>query len=178
LSKISPENLLLVGKVIRPHGLDGSLRIRSYAQSAESFLDAGNVFLKSDKDEMRECKISSIRPHKGVFLIRLQGLQSLEEAEGYRGAEIFIRKDLLEQKCEEEYFWFELIGLEVFLNSGRYLGKLTDIIPTGSNDIYVVKEGGKEVLIPAIHEVVDEIDLENKRIIITEMEGLLSLNEV
>jgi 16S rRNA processing protein RimM len=178
LSKISPENLLLVGKVIRPHGLDGSLRIRSYAQSAESFLDAGNVFLKSDKDEMRKCKVLSIKPHKSLFLILLQGLRSPEEAERYRGAEIFIRKDLLEQKGEEEYFWFELIGLEVFLNSGQYLGKLTDIIPTGSNDIYVVKKGGKELLIPAIHEVIDEIDVENKKIIISEMEGLLNLNEI
>jgi 16S rRNA processing protein RimM len=178
LSKVSSENLLLVGKVIRPHGLDGSLRIRSYAQSAESFLDAGNVFLKSDKDEMCECKVSSVKPYKNVFLMRLEGLQSLEEAERYRGADILIRKDLLEQKDEEEYFWFELIGLEVFLNSGRYLGKLTDIIPTGSNDIYVVKKGRKEVLIPAIYEVVDEIDLENKKIIISEMEGLLDLNEV
>jgi 16S rRNA processing protein RimM len=177
LSTVSSENLLLVGKVIRPHGLDGSLRIRSYAQSAESFLDAGNVFLKSDNDEMCEYKVSSIKPHKSVFLIQLQGLQSLAEAERYRGADILIRKELLEQKGEEEYFWFELIGLEVFLNSGRYLGKLTDIIPTGSNDIYVVKKGGKEVLIPAIHQVVDKIDLENKKIIVSEMEGLLDLNE-
>ncbi len=178
MSKVLSENLILVGKVIRPHGLEGSLRIRSYAQSLESFLYAGSVFLKSKKDETLECKVSSIKPHKSSFLIQLQGLQSLEQAERYRGAGIFIRKDLLTQKSEEEYFWFELIGLEVFLNSGRYLGKLTDIIPTGSNDIYVVKEGGKEILLPAIHEVIDEIDLENKRIIVSHMEGLLDLNEV
>ena len=178
MSKISSENLLLVGKVIRPHGLEGILRIWSYARSEESFLNAGTVFLKSDKQEILEYKILSVKPHKNVYLMKLDGLRSLEEAERYSGAEVLIRKDLLRRKSQEEYFWFELIGLRVYLDSEQYIGTLKDIIATGSNDIYVVKEGGTEFLIPAIHEVVKEIDLENKRIIISEMEGLLDLNEV
>ena len=178
MSNISSENLLLVGKVIRPHGLEGILRILSYARSEESFLNAGTVFLKSDKQEILEYKILSVKPHKNVYLMKLDGLRSLEEAERYRGADILIRKDLLRQKSQEEYFWFELIGLRVYLDSEQYIGTLKDIIATGSNDIYVVKKGETEFLIPAIHEVVKEIDLENKRIIISEMEGLLDLNEV
>ena len=175
---VSSEDLLLVGKVIRPQGLKGLLRIRSYAGSAESFLDAGTVFLKSDKEELFEYKVSSVKAHKGVFLMKLDGLISLEDAERYRGAEILIKKDLLRRESAEEYFWFEIIGLSVYLSSGRYIGILKDIIATGSNDIYVVKEGETEYLIPAIHEVVEEIDLKNKRIIISEIEGLLDLNEV
>jgi len=175
---VSSEDLLLIGKVIRPQGLRGLLRIRSYARSAESFLNAGTVFLKSDRQELVGYKVSSLKAHKDVFLMKLDGLSSLGDAERYRGAEIFIKKDLLRRDGDEEYFWFELIGLRVFLSSGRCIGTLKEIIATGSNDIFVVKEGEKEYLIPAIHEVVEEIDLKNKKITIYEVEGLLDLNEV
>jgi len=178
LCRVSPENLLLVGKVIRPHGLEGLLRIWSYAQSERSFLNAGTVFLKLDPEETHGYTVISIRPHKNVFLMELDGLSSIEEAEQCRGAEIFIRKDTLKRENEDEYFWFELIGLRVFLNTGRYVGTLRDILTTGSNDIYVVRDGKTESMIPAIHDVVEEIDLENNRMIISEIEGLFDIDEV
>lgn len=175
--KVSPENLLLIGEVIRPHGLDGVMRIRSYAQSERTFLDAGSVFLKPDPQEPQEYKVSSVKPHKNVFLIKLEGLNALEQAETYRGANILIRKDSLNRESGE-YFWFELIGLKVYLKSGRYMGTVKDIIQTGSNDIYVVRKKKAEFLIPAIHGVVEHIDLEHDEMIIHEMEGLFEINEV
>ena len=178
MNPISPDNLLLIGKVIRPHGLEGLLRIRSYAQSEESFLKAGTIFLKSDLGETHEHQVVSIKPHKHIFLMRLKGLSSLEEAERLRGSEILIRKDSLMRENDEEFFFYELIGLCVYLDRGKYIGTIEDIIPTGGNDIYVVREGEREVLIPAIHEVVEEIDLENKKMVVSEMEGLLDLNAV
>jgi 16S rRNA processing protein RimM len=178
LSKIHPENLLLVGRVIRPHGLEGLLRIRSYAQSERSFLNAGTIFLKLDSGETHEFTVLSVRPHKNIFLMKIGNLNSLQEAEKYRGAEILIRKDAVLKKEEDEYFWHELIGLRVYLNTGRYIGTISQILQTGSNDIYVVRQGKAEVLIPAIHDVVEEIDLSNGKMIICEMEGLLDLYEV
>ncbi|UCF56093.1 MAG: 16S rRNA processing protein RimM, partial [Deltaproteobacteria bacterium] len=176
--KVSPENLLLMGRVIRPHGLEGILRIKSYAQSEGSFLNAGTVFLQSSSGEPRRYEVSSVRAHKNILLMKLRGLDSLEEAEKYRGATILIKKDSLTRERGEEYFWHELIGLKVYLTRGEYIGRIKHILPTGSNDIYVVREGKKEVLIPAIHDVVKEIDLKNNRMIISEVEGLLDLNEV
>ena len=167
-----------MGKVARPHGRDGTLRIKSYAQSEESFLIAGKVFLRSSSRETREYVVSSIRPHKNILLMKLEGLNTLEEAEEYRGAAVLINRDLLPREGDEEYFWHELIGLEVYLSGGEYVGTIKHIVPTGSNDIYVVQEGKTEVLIPAIHDVVKEIDLLNNRMIISEVEGLLDLNEV
>jgi 16S rRNA processing protein RimM len=178
LNKVLPENLLVIGEVIRPHGLKGLLRVRSYARSEESFLDAGFIFLKSDLLEIRKYKLLSLKPLKNAFLLKLEGLNSLEEAEIYKGAKILISKDTLKRETDGEYFWFELIGLDVFLDSGRYIGVLKDIITTGSNDIYVIREGEAEVLIPATYEVIHDIDLENKKMIIREMEGLLDINEV
>jgi len=168
-----------MGKVIKPHGLTGLLRISSYGESEESFLRAGTVFFKSDQETVSGYEIISIAPYKNVFFMRLKGISSLEDAERYRGAEIFIRKDALKRKNEDEYFWFELIGLDVFLNSGRFVGILKEIINTGSNDIYIVKKDNKEFLIPALHGTVLKIDLKNKRLIIADnIDGLFDTNEV
>ena len=178
MKKGSPDNLLLAGEVVRPHGLDGRLKIRSHAQSEKSFLQSGVIFLKPRSGGTRAFTVSSVKPHKNNVLLTLKGLDSLEEAEEYRGAAVFIRRDSLVQEETDEYFWFDLIGLEVYLDTGKYIGTIHHILPTGSNDVYVVREGETEVLVPAIHEVVKEIDLDARKMIITEMEGLLDLNEV
>jgi len=178
LSQVSPEDLLLVGKVTRPHGLDGRLRILSFAQSEETFLKSRTVFLGAGSGEPRSYRVSSIRPHKNIFLLKLKALDSLEEAEKYRGASIFIKKESLVPKDEDEYYWYELIALGVYLSTGKYLGTIRQIIPTGSHDIYVVRKGDREILVPAIHDIVKEIDLVQKKMIIDDMEGLFDLNEV
>jgi len=174
LNKVFSENLLLIGKVIRPHGVKGLLKILSYADSGETFLKAETVLLKSDQVGSSEYKLISITPCNKAFLMKLDGIDSLEEAERYRGAEILIRKDTLRRESGDEFFWFEIIGLEVFLDSGLFIGTLQEIINTGSNDIYVVKHGNKEFMIPALHGVVLKIDLENKIMIIAgNIDGLL-----
>jgi 16S rRNA processing protein RimM len=177
LSQVSPGSLLLVGKVIRPHGREGLLRISSFARSEDSFLQAGRVFLKSASGEIHEYAVISVRPHKNSFLMKLEGFTSRREAEEYTGAEIHIRKEALRRE-EGEYFWHELLGLKVYLETGRYLGSISQIIPTRSNDIYVVKEGDNEVLLPATYQVVKEIDLDNEKMVVADMEGLLDLNEI
>ena len=178
MKRVSPEDLLLVGSVMRPHGLRGLLRIRSYAQSEKSFLNAGTVFLKTTSGETHEHAVQSISPHQSILLLTLKGLDSLEEAEKYRGAAVFIRKDSLIRESDEEYFWHEIIGMQVYLKSGEYIGTVKQVIPTGANDVFVVRKEESEILIPGIHEVVQEIDPEGNKMIIDAMEGMLDLNEV
>jgi len=177
LSKVFPEALLLIGRVIGPHGVRGLLKIKSYARSEASLLTAGKIYLRLSPGEISEHEILSAVPHKGVSLIRLEGLDSRAEAEPYRGAEIFIQKVAV-SRDKEEYFWHELIGLRVYLETGRYLGTVKEILPTAGNDVYVGREGKAGFLIPAIYDVVKTIDLENGKMIISEVEGLLDLNEV
>ena len=177
MSKVFPEALLLIGRVIGPHGVRGLLKIESYARSEDTLLMAGRIYLRQSRGEISEHEIISAVPHKGASLIRLEGLSSREQVEPYCGAEIFIRKEAV-SRDEDEYFWHELIGLRVYLDTGRCLGALKEILPTAGNDIYVVREGKEEFLIPAIHGVVKTIDLENGKMIISEVEGLLDLNEV
>ncbi len=177
MSKIFPDALLLIGKVIGPHGVRGLLKIESYARSEESLLTASRIYLRQSTGKISEYEILSAVAHKGVLLIQLEGLDSRDQVEPYRGAEILIQKAAV-SRDKDEYFWHELIGLRVYLETGRYLGTVKEILPTAANDIYVVGEGREEFLIPAIHDVVKTIDLENGKMIISEVEGLLDLNEV
>ncbi len=177
LEPASSSSLLIVGKVIRPHGFRGVLRIRSFARSEASFLDAGTVFLRSVSGEIHEYTVTSAKSHKNILLMELEGLNSANEAEVYRGADILVKKEASTGE-EDAYFWYELLGLRVYLDTGECIGTIFQIIPTGSNDIYMLKKGNKEFFIPAIHEVVREIDLENGKMVISPMEGLLDLNEV
>ena len=109
---------LLLGRVIRPHGLDGVLRVQSYAETGNSFLEAGSVFLKTAEDETREFPVVSARPHKKIVLLELGGLDSIEAAESLRGADVYVLQDALKVGQEDEFFWYELIGIEVYLVNG------------------------------------------------------------
>ena len=178
MGKASPEGLLLIGKVVRPHGLKGVLRIISYAESPETFLRAGEVFLEGASGKAVKYGIISITSGRKFFLLTLEGLDSLEEAETYRGGDIYIEKSRLRRERDDEYFWYELIGLPVFLDTGKRVGTIRRIVPGAGHDIYVVQEGGKEILIPAVHQVVKAVDLEKRKVIITDVEGLLDINEI
>jgi 16S rRNA processing protein RimM len=178
LAQVSPARLIPVGKVIRPHGSRGLLRILSYAGDEASFTDAGSLFLKCiSSGDIREHTLISIKPHKDFFLVELEGLGTRYDAEEYRGSEILVRVDALKRGADD-FFWFELLGLDVYLDTGEYLGKISQIIPTKGHDIYAVNGETGEVLIPATYEVVRKIDLEDKKMIVSAIEGLLDLNEV
>ena len=173
----SSDKLLVLGKVIRPHGLEGLVRVRSYARSEASFIDAEEVYLRSVSGKLHRYRVLSVRPHKNILLMNLEGLNSIDRAEEFRGAEVLAKHESVPRE-EGEYFWHEIIGLKVFSDTGDYLGAVSRIIPAGSNEIYVVGRGEKEIFIPATYEVVKEIDLEKGKMSISAMEGLLDLNEV
>ncbi|MBN2420076.1 MAG: 16S rRNA processing protein RimM [Deltaproteobacteria bacterium] len=176
-NKVSSKKLLLVGKVIKPHGFRGLMRVWSYARSKNSFLYSGIVFFKHGDQEPVKFTVLDIKPHKNFFLMHVKEIDTIEKADSYRGADIFVDKDHLTRN-DDEYYWFELIGLKVYLDTGEYLGIIKEIIPTGSNDVYVVKQNNSEFLIPAIYDVVKKIDLDKGEMIITAIDGLLDLNEV
>ena len=151
--------------------------MQSFSQSATSLLNAESVLIKLKTGENRHLGVLSARPHKNVFLVKLDGLTDINQADPFRGAEIYISKDALVRE-EGEYFWFELLGLKVFTSDDLFLGVVSQIIPSGNTEIYVVKKGDRETLLPATHEVVNHIDLKNGKMMISVLEGLLDLDEV
>jgi len=172
---INKNDFIQIGHVVRPHGVAGLLKIVSYAQSKETFLKAGSVYIAKVNREVEEHTVVSLTGPGSRYLMKLSGVDSLETAQELRGAEIWISKDSLEEKQEGDFYHSELLGLGVYLDTGRYLGVIKGIFPTGSNDVYVVEGQGKEYLIPAIYEVVKTVNLSDGRMIIAAMEGLLDL---
>ncbi len=173
----SRARLLPVGKVLRAHGLEGGIVVRSHSGSDACFLEAGSVFLRRGNEEPREYRVIGVSPRKRGCMLRLEGVNSRDEAELYKESEVHVRKSDLSRK-EGEYFWHELLGLKVYGDSGECLGRVAHILTAGGHDIYVVREGGKEILVPATQEIIKHIDLENETMSIQEIEGLIDLNEV
>ena len=119
-------------------------------------------------------KIQSVGYHKNQVIIKFEGINSVEEAENFRNAFILVDRNVLGELPEGIYYIADLIGLDVYTESNEYLGKVDDIFETGSNDVYVVKdELGKQVLLPAIKDVIKNVDIENKLITVHLMEGLI-----
>jgi 16S rRNA processing protein RimM len=177
LRKVYSEDLLLIGKVIRPHGMKGMVRIESYAESPDTFLNAGEVFLEGPSGQTVKHGVIAIAPGRKFFLLHLDGVDTLDKAEACRGGNIYVQRGKLSRKSDE-YFWFELIGLPVYLDTGGRIGTIRQILPAPGHDIFVVQEGEKEILIPAVHDVIKDVDLERERVVITGMEDLIGLNEV
>ena len=126
------------------------------------------------KKELLEFEIEDVKYQKNQVLLKLKGIDSIEEAEKYKNDYLKIDRKDAKKLPKDTYFIADLIGLDVYTDSNEYLGKVDDIFPTGSNDVYVVKnDKGKQILLPGISDVIKQIDIENGKIIVTLIKGLI-----
>ncbi len=140
-------------------------------------MKVGTVFLTDAANHLRQYRVISVRPHKRLLLLELAGIDSMEKAGSVRHSDVLADKKAFEKSSENEFFWFELLGLEVYHENGTYLGRLSQIIPTPANDVYVVTDRGREHLIPATVEVVREVDLTGGKMIVSPLDGMLEIDE-
>lgn len=164
---------VLIGKIVGVHGLKGISKLYSYAQSLSLFEAGGTVLIGSRLGRQTAYEIKWVKPHGRTALLSLNGVMDRRQAEALVGTDVFIEKARLPEPEKGAYYWFDLIGMEVYTAGENYLGRLTAVIPTGSNDIYVVKNGKNEVLVPALESVVLDIDLDQRRMQVELPEGLI-----
>ena len=172
---MQPEGLIAVGRLTKPHGLRGELVFLPYVYDVQLLPDLvqQQVFLQQGHAPVQTATILEWRAvHKRV-LVRLHGCKDLTTAEAFRGYEVFIPRSWFAPLPAGEYYWFEIEGLAVYANDGCYLGTVVEIIYTGSNDVYVVRHGSHETLIPALRDVVQSIDLARGAIHLYPVAGLL-----
>ena len=167
--------LVAVGKIIGTHGIKGLLKVYSYSGNIKSLQSAETTLLKGKDGTIREYAVKSVSAHAGGFILGLDGFSDINQALFLTGSELCIKRSQLPVPDEDEYYWRDLIGLAVHTDQGVELGTLVDIFETGSSDIYVVRGGSKEYLIPAIADVIAHIDVPGKKMIITPLDGLLDL---
>jgi len=169
------DELIPVGKICATHGIRGHLKLHSYSGNIESLQFSETVTLKGKDGTLKELGLKTVSPHAGGFIIALDGLNGINLVQPLVGSELCLRREQLPETAEGEYYWRDLIGITVITDQGMVLGPIADIFETGSSDIYVVRGSNKEYLIPAIADVISEIDIKGNRMIITPMDGLLDL---
>ena len=164
---------LEIGQIVNTFGIKGFVKVNPWVNDVTRFDDLKKVYIKIRK-ELKTLEIEEVKYHKNQVLLKFKGVETVEQAEMLRNAILEIdRKDAIPLE-EGEYFIADLLESEVYTDEGQKLGILEDIFNTGSNDIYVVKnELGKSILLPRIKDVFKEIDVENKKIIVHLIEGLI-----
>lgn len=183
------EDFLLVGKITKPHGIQGELKVFPYSGEPADFLLYKTVLLlPSDNDgagtlaekyePSPEIEVVGVRPQAKIVLVSLRGVKDRFSAEEIVGMEVWTRREYLPELGEDEFFWHDLEGLTVLTVTGMKIGVVEGLLDTGGHDLLVVKnEFGKEYLIPAKDEFLKEIDQEAGTIIISPPPGLLDLNK-
>lgn len=167
-----------VGRIVNTHGIKGEVRVISTTDFEDIRFAPGSrlAIFKKDENKPTWVTIESSRRHKNFILLTFEGMYNINLVEPFKEGLLKVTKDQLdEDELEEnEYYYFEIIGCEVFSEEGEKLGVVTEILETGANDVWEIKApNGKKHYIPYIEDVVKEIDVEEKKIIIHVMEGLL-----
>ena len=164
---------VLIGKIVGVHGLKGTNKLRSYAESLSIFSPGRSILVRDLSGREASYEINWVKPHTGTPLVSFKEIANRDQAKKLIGAEVYIPQSELPELDEDTYYWFDLIGIDVYTRAEKFLGRIESIIETGSNDVYVVKRQEKEVLIPALESVVLNIDLAHKKMIVDLPEGLI-----
>lgn len=166
------ETLVTVGKILGAHGLKGEVTVVELTDNPERFVKGSHVTAVSEH-WTKELTIDSIRPANKGLLVKFSGVDDRTDAERLDKALLQVPEDELMELEEGRYWADEIIGLEVITTDGRSLGKVTGIMETGGNDVFIVGSGKQEVLIPAIEDVVVDVDIKAGKMVIEPLPGLL-----
>jgi 16S rRNA processing protein RimM len=166
------DRVISIGKITGFHGFKGALKLQPYVESMDFFKPETQICVRTINGEFFYFTIDWIKPHKKGFLLLFKEACSFDECQRLVNAELIIERERMPEPEEGDYYWVDLIGLSVFTMEGVFLGILELIFPTGSNDIFVVKNEKTEKLIPALESVVKKIDLVGKTMYVQLPEGL------
>lgn len=165
---------LEIGQIVNTFGIRGEVKVVPFTNDIKRFDDLKKVYVKSNK-QSKQYKVENVRYHKNMVLLKLEGIDNPEIAKMIKNSYLEIDREDAIPLEEGAYFIADLIGLEVYTDDGKLLGKVDDIYNTGSNDIYVVKdELGKQILLPGIKEVIKDVQIENSKIIVHLIPGLIN----
>ena len=169
------EQYLRVGVISSTHGIRGEVKVYPTTDDPERFRELKKVILDA-KEGRRTLEIQGVKFFKNQVILKFRDLDNINDVECYKGADLLISREDAVPLEENENFIADLIDMEVVTDTGEKLGVLTDVIQTGANDVYVVKTSQeKEVLLPAIRDCILEVDVEEKRMRVHILEGLLDL---
>lgn len=166
----SPPAFIAVGRIVGPHGVRGEIKVEALTDFPERFAPGAELWLE---DEDEPCRVLSSRPHRDFLLLLLDCIPTRGDAEAVQGRYLVVPRHLANLLPEGEYYSDEIKGLAVVSQTGDKLGVVVDVWWTGANEIYVVEGGYGEILLPAIAQVVQEVDLQNQKLVVKLIPGLV-----
>ena len=167
------EEYLEIGQIVNTFGIKGKVKVVPFTDDITQFDTLKQIYIEKRKNlELFEIEKSNY--HKNMIILKLKGIDTPEQAESLRNCYIKINRKDGRKLPEGTYFIVDLIGLDVYTDEEKLLGTLEDIYNAGSSDIYVVRTSeGKQILLPAIKDVIKKVDIENKKVIVHIIEGLI-----
>lgn len=165
--------LVPVGQVLHAHGTGGELMVYPYLTDLPCYERLGEVVLRTQTGQRAKDRVSEVRQAGEGILLRLEGLGSREAVQPWIGGEVCVPRDWLPPPRSGDFYWFDLEGLTVLTQDGETLGRVVDFFPTGSNEVLVVRDGAREILLPFIKDVILAVDEARGAIRVRVVPGLL-----
>ena len=165
-------DLFAIGEIVKTRGLRGCLKVLCYVETKNTFAELKFVYIEISSGQKNRFGLRKIDVSGKILFIELEDIPDVESAQALVGCKVFLPEDMLEELPEGEYYWRDIIGLDVYNEEGKYIGKIESVFPTGSNDVYVCKGEEREILLPAIADVIRKIDVNRRVMTVRLLEGL------
>jgi 16S rRNA processing protein RimM len=165
-------DLITIGEIVKTRGLRGCMKVISLVDTGDISAGLKFVYIQDNSGQKKSYNLRKIDISGKFLFIELETVDDVDLAKTFVGCKILISRDMLEELPEGEYYWRDIIGLDVYSEGGKHLGKIESVFPTGSNDVYVCKGEEREILLPAIADVIKLIDIDRKIMNVKLMEGL------
>lgn len=162
-------NLFSIGKITKVHGIQGEVLVSPFLEDSSPFFQWNHFYLGGEEE--RRVEVHRIRNENRGILLQLRGIEDRESAKKLIGKTLEVEREDLPDLPEGTFFTFEVLGLKVVTEKGEEIGEIVEILKLPAHDVYLVKKGEKEVLIPAIDSVVMRVDLENRKMVVATMES-------
>ena len=166
------DDFIEIGEIVKPQGVRGRMKALSYLESEDVLEGLDALLVRKAGQAAASYRPRKIEARKNFLFLELEGIDEMDAARKLVGGRILVPSNRLKKLPEGEYYWRDLIGLRVVTDAGEALGTVESIFPTGSNDVYVCRGGSREILLPAIGDVIREIDLEKGVMVVRLLEGL------
>ncbi|OKY74456.1 MAG: 16S rRNA processing protein RimM [Desulfobulbaceae bacterium DB1] len=177
-TEASFDPLVLVGEIVKPHGIKGEVKVFCYSGQPGNFSSCKRILLETDDSaEKTSYGLGKIRSQGQFAVMALTGISSRDGAEALTGCKVWVTRDELPDLEDDEFYWQDLQGMEVITLQGQSLGRVANLLATGAHDILVIADRGKEYMIPAVDPFLVEIDHERHRIVVDAPDGLLEIND-
>lgn len=167
------EDLLQVGIITKTHGLRGEVKVFPTTDDVHRFKKLKEVILDTGREKIT-LEIEEVRFLKNLVILKFKGIDNINDIERNTGKSLYVTRENAVKLGKDEYFIADLIGIDVFDEEGRRLGVLKDVIETGANDVYSIElENSQELLLPAIKQCILDVDIDNKKMKVHVLDGLL-----